>query len=303
MENSPPNTAEGDFSLQHVRMHMLRMGMDTLELSDMLCVMPYPETITVTFPMGKLSAGFEMEGPLPYTYPTGETVKVTETRYSSLEMGKMNMIYEQGDNKWQMSAKNISQENSTITAIYTKIRVTIVDLHWDGDEVPAIESIPSWLLAAFGVKPGTCRPEAYAGCKFYSGEKADFSDGVMRDLHMEISKIKLTDTLLQVIFPEPPPEEEPVPDKLQPVNNYFAIGKGYTTIQYEVEKPGNVTLKIYTRFGRLVKTIVAEEKEKGKYSKTWEGRNEEGEPVAAGIYLVQLRAPGISVTKKICVVK
>ncbi len=92
-------------------------------------------------------------------------------------------------------------------------------------------------------------------------------------------------------------------EKLQPVNNYFRQGSGWTTIWYKIDKPGNVILKLYTIDGKLVNTLVDEYKTTGEYFALWTGRNSEGKYVASGIYLIHLEAPGISTTKKICVVK
>lgn len=300
---------EGDVSMESVRMHLLRMQLGTLEVSEMKCAMPCSEHIDVTFPKGELLEGFQMEGPLPYNYLIdGETVtvKVTETRYASLKTGSMSMLCERADNKWQMSATAMTVESSTTCAVYTKIRAIIITLDWNGDEVPDIAKFPAWLLKLFGVEEGTCRPEGCEGCRFYFGEKAEFSDMLMRDVYIANSKTNMTNVVIQVVFPEPPSEEEEEKlevDKLLLVNNYFAIGKDWTTIWYEIEKPGNVSLKVYTSHGKLVRTLINEHKEEGTDSEVWTGENEEGEDVAAGIYFVHLRGPGISVTKKICVVK
>ncbi|MEW6558246.1 MAG: FlgD immunoglobulin-like domain containing protein [Elusimicrobiota bacterium] len=92
-------------------------------------------------------------------------------------------------------------------------------------------------------------------------------------------------------------------DKLQPVNNYFKQGSGWTTIWYKVDKAGDVSVKLYTTNGELVRTLFEGHKDVGEYSEVWTGRNDQNDIVGSGIYLVRLKAPGVNVTKKVCVVK
>jgi hypothetical protein len=105
-------------------------------------------------------------------------------------------------------------------------------------------------------------------------------------------------------FPKDPYDKSKTQqDRLQPVNNYFRRGSGWTTIWYKVDIPGNVSLKLYTITGELVKTLFNGYKEAGEYSELWTGRNDFGDEVGTGIYLLQLTAPGTNVIKKICITR
>lgn len=57
-----------------------------------------------------------------------------------------------------------------------------------------------------------------------------------------------------------------------------------TNIKYRITSSGNVTIKIYTFSGDLVKTLVDEPKSAGEWVTTWNGRNKHGQEVGAGIY-------------------
>jgi hypothetical protein len=92
-------------------------------------------------------------------------------------------------------------------------------------------------------------------------------------------------------------------DKLQPINNYFRRGYGWTTIWYHVDRPGDVSLKLYSINGELIKTLYSGYKTQGEYSALWTGKDEDGEVVGSGIYLIHYTAPGINTIKKICVVR
>ncbi len=64
-----------------------------------------------------------------------------------------------------------------------------------------------------------------------------------------------------------------------------------------------VCLKIYNISGQLVKTLVEEEKPPGDYQVTWDGRNNEGQQVASGIYFYQLRAEDRTLTRKMLLLR
>ena len=61
-----------------------------------------------------------------------------------------------------------------------------------------------------------------------------------------------------------------------------------TTIEYAVGSGGPVSMRIFDTAGRLVRTLVNEEKIPGRYSIMWDGRNDSGTPVASGTYFYEL---------------
>jgi hypothetical protein len=78
-----------------------------------------------------------------------------------------------------------------------------------------------------------------------------------------------------------------------------------TTIKYSIAEHGQVTLKIYNAAGQLVRTLINEEQApvQGGFSKVWNGMNEQGQPVASGVYFYQLTAKDFSQTKKMVLLK
>jgi M6 family metalloprotease-like protein len=79
-----------------------------------------------------------------------------------------------------------------------------------------------------------------------------------------------------------------------------------TTIRYSIEKQGHVTLAVYNVAGQLVRTLVDEVQSpvaRG-YSVLWNATNDSGEPVASGVYLYKLAAPGgYEAVRKLVVLK
>jgi hypothetical protein len=76
-----------------------------------------------------------------------------------------------------------------------------------------------------------------------------------------------------------------------------------TRISYELPSRVPVTLTVYDVDGRLVKTLVSETKGPGAFTTAWEGKNDNGEPVASGVYFYRLNAGGFVQTKKMVFLK
>jgi hypothetical protein len=58
-----------------------------------------------------------------------------------------------------------------------------------------------------------------------------------------------------------------------------------TTIRYEIPSPGDVSIRLYSADGRLVKELLNREHPSGVYSVQWDGKNSSGQSVSAGLYL------------------
>jgi hypothetical protein len=79
-----------------------------------------------------------------------------------------------------------------------------------------------------------------------------------------------------------------------------------TRIQYAVhgsQTPLRTTLKIFNTRGQLVRTLVDEPKKGGTYEAIWDGRDEDGNEVASGVYLYRLESKDFSQTKKMVLLK
>jgi hypothetical protein len=76
-----------------------------------------------------------------------------------------------------------------------------------------------------------------------------------------------------------------------------------TNIRFSVKYQGNVTLKIYSIDGRLVKTLINSEISSGEYSIRWNGKDNNGVPVPSGTYLYRIEAPNYTKTMKALLIK
>ncbi len=76
-----------------------------------------------------------------------------------------------------------------------------------------------------------------------------------------------------------------------------------TTLGFTVSRPGPVRLCVYDGLGRLVRTLVDAPRSTGAYQVDWDGRDEQGRIVPAGVYLVRLEDSGAAQTRTLVVVR
>lgn len=65
-----------------------------------------------------------------------------------------------------------------------------------------------------------------------------------------------------------------------------------TRVAFSIPRAGTVRLSVYTVGGRLVRSLPAEHLDAGRHTVTWDGVDDTGRRLPAGIYLYRLEAPG-----------
>ena len=76
-----------------------------------------------------------------------------------------------------------------------------------------------------------------------------------------------------------------------------------TQISYNLPEDAMVTINVYELMGRSVRTLVSSNQIAGYRSVRWDGTNDVGEPVSAGMYVYVVQAGDYSQTKKIVLLK
>ena len=77
-----------------------------------------------------------------------------------------------------------------------------------------------------------------------------------------------------------------------------------TRIQYELPRPGRVTLRIHDVSGRVVRELLAAEVHGGGvHTTSWDGRDGCGRAVASGTYFCHLEVDGVALTEKMVLLK
>jgi hypothetical protein len=76
-----------------------------------------------------------------------------------------------------------------------------------------------------------------------------------------------------------------------------------TKIAYSLETRGHVAIRIYDVSGSLVRTLVDAIKPAGPQVAVWDGRNNTGQAVSSGVYLVEMAAANYEATRKAVLLK
>jgi hypothetical protein len=76
-----------------------------------------------------------------------------------------------------------------------------------------------------------------------------------------------------------------------------------TSIRFAVPQRADVRLAVYDVQGRAVRQLAAGTREAGRYDVTWNGRDAQGNRVAAGVYFYRLTAGEETLTRKMTVLK
>ena len=83
---------------------------------------------------------------------------------------------------------------------------------------------------------------------------------------------------------------EVLPSGFSLAQNYPNPFNGRTSISYQLTGPGAVELILYGLLGQPVRRLVSEYQGAGFHRVAWDGTDEEGNPVASGVYLYRLKA-------------
>lgn len=76
-----------------------------------------------------------------------------------------------------------------------------------------------------------------------------------------------------------------------------------TRVKYHLPEKGWVQLTVFNALGQKICTLVSEIQQAGSYQIQWNGRNDAGRPVSAGIYLLRIEVNGFTDLQKMLLVK
>jgi hypothetical protein len=130
-------------------------------------------------------------------------------------------------------------------------------------------------------------------------------------------KCKVTDSdentatdIHSVIVGDPEPDIRPaianielIPKELTLEGNYPNPFNPTTTISFGLPESQSVKLIVYSINGQRVKTLVADHLSAGYHTIQWNGTNDFGNQMAAGVYIYELKAGSGHIIKKMVFVK
>ncbi len=76
-----------------------------------------------------------------------------------------------------------------------------------------------------------------------------------------------------------------------------------TFISFRLAAPGLIQLDVLDLRGRLVRHLIQDRYAAGPHQVRWDGRDDRGQTVAAGVYLTRMQAPGYTATRKMVLAK
>lgn len=79
--------------------------------------------------------------------------------------------------------------------------------------------------------------------------------------------------------------------------------EGETSIGYHIPSSGHISLKLYDKAGRLVRTLVDGVERLGPARVAWDGRDEAGKKVAAGVYFYSLETEDSRLSKQLILLR
>ncbi|MFO7896816.1 MAG: T9SS type A sorting domain-containing protein, partial [Candidatus Cloacimonadales bacterium] len=76
-----------------------------------------------------------------------------------------------------------------------------------------------------------------------------------------------------------------------------------TTISYDLQTAGDVTLEVYNTKGQLINTLVDESQTAGTHSVVWDGTSTRGDELSSGVYFYKIKSGKFTSTKKMILLK
>ena len=93
-----------------------------------------------------------------------------------------------------------------------------------------------------------------------------------------------------------------VPASLQ-LSCYPNPARSMAKLAFSLKNPAPVKLSIYNLKGQKVKTLSSDEKQAGNHELSWDGSDDNGQPVSNGCYIVRLQSGKQSVNRKLIYLK
>ncbi|MFC2075743.1 aryl-sulfate sulfotransferase [candidate division KSB1 bacterium] len=98
-------------------------------------------------------------------------------------------------------------------------------------------------------------------------------------------------------------EEIGLPRKFALLQNYPNPFNPETNISFQLPKEANVNLRIYNISGQLVRHLVDDRRQAGRYNVIWRGDDERGRSVPSGVYFYEIRAADYVARKRMVLLK
>ncbi len=97
--------------------------------------------------------------------------------------------------------------------------------------------------------------------------------------------------------------DDAAPALTQALEVYPTPVAGTAMIKYQLDVPGEVSLRVFDAAGRMVRAIESGHKDAGTHNATWDRKTDAGQVVGPGVYFIRLDKPGGMKMQKLLVVQ
>ena len=97
-------------------------------------------------------------------------------------------------------------------------------------------------------------------------------------------------------------QENHIPESFDLKQNYPNPFNPSTIIEYQLPRQSEVSLSVFNMMGQKVRTLMEGVQPAGLYQVTWDGTNETGNPVSAGIYIYRIKTALESKVRKMALI-
>jgi hypothetical protein len=87
------------------------------------------------------------------------------------------------------------------------------------------------------------------------------------------------------------------------MQNYPNPFNPVTTISFDMAKAGRVAINVYGVSGHLIRTLVDNNMDPGRYNIDWDGRDNNGSRVSSGVYFYRMRTADYNSTRKMILLR
>jgi len=130
-----------------------------------------------------------------------------------------------------------------------------------------------------------------------------FEDNDITDETFYYYRLKQLDTDGTFVYSNEVSVSIGVPSKYDLDQNYPNPFNPVTLINYKLSEAGFTTLIIMNALGQEIKQLVNANLKPGKYQATWDGTDDSGQPVAAGLYFYRFQSNDFVSTKRMTLLK
>jgi hypothetical protein len=87
------------------------------------------------------------------------------------------------------------------------------------------------------------------------------------------------------------------------LQNYPNPFNASTTIEFRLQRAGNVEISVLNIAGQTVRTLLSDTRPRGLHAVVWDGRDDLGNEVVSGVYFYRIETYGTSATRKMILLK